>query len=667
MKASVLLGLVTAVVLVVAGSPAFAQERVALVVGNAKYSHAPELANTLNDASAIAAKFEKLGFDVSLLSDQSFSGLRKGLSDFRRKASRAKVAVVFYAGHGIEVDKQNYIVPVDAELRTDADVEFEAIPLDLVLRSVSGAQRFRLVILDACRDNPFLRTMERQVATRSIGRGLARVEPTGETLVAFAAKEGTTASDGTGPHSPYTEALLAQLEQPGLEIGLLFRKVRDAVVAATGGEQEPFTYGSLSSREFYFSDPDTGGTTEPTGPVAGDDSAEDALWKAVEASGTLDAYKSYLERFPAGKYAFAAQIWIKSLTPKDDEPEEIDVANTTPDTTEQDLDTSSGSDTVYQAENPPILRCDRLAADPSDAARVVTGVHWHDLDAKAAVRACRKDIASYPKAKRLTYQLARALHRGGDISEAKESYEALSDDGYAAAQDKLGVLYTRGPGVRKDHAKALGLFEAAAETGNVDAVFHLGYMYHQGNGVRRNYTKARELYESAAGSGQPSAMVNLGLFYTKGLGVRTNHNRALEYYRQAAEHDHPIALTNIGHMYRDGRAVRRNYGEALSYLERGADNGASEAMYSLAVMTHQGQGKRPSYTEAARWMFKALKHGNELALREMTNNARAWNAQFRRALQIEMRDEGHYSGAIDGQFGPGTQRALTALARGNSA
>ena len=163
--------------------------------------------------------------------------------------------MVYYAGHGIEVDQRNYLVPVDAELGSDHDVEYETVPLDLVVRAAERASGLRLVILDACRDNPFAASMRRAGTTRSIGRGLARVEPAGSTLVAYAAKGGTVAADGDGRNSPYTEALLAHLEEPGLEVGMMFRRVRDAVLASTRRRQEPFVYGSLSSEMVYLKAP----------------------------------------------------------------------------------------------------------------------------------------------------------------------------------------------------------------------------------------------------------------------------------------------------------------------------------------------------------------------------------------------------------------------------
>ncbi|NND50011.1 MAG: caspase family protein, partial [Rhizobiales bacterium] len=210
MRVAVLAAFLVSAAITIVASPVWAAaDRVALVIGNAQYENATVLGNTISDATAIGSTFERLGFEVTLQRDLDISALRQTLGEFRRKAAKAEVAVVFYAGHGIEVDKTNYLIPTDAELKTDADIEFETIPLDLVMRSVEGASRLKLVLLDACRDNPFARSMSRASATRSIGRGLARVEPSAETLVAFAAREGTTASDGaTGEHSPYTTALL---------------------------------------------------------------------------------------------------------------------------------------------------------------------------------------------------------------------------------------------------------------------------------------------------------------------------------------------------------------------------------------------------------------------------------------------------------------------------
>ena len=308
--------------LAAASLPAPAAQRVALVIGNASYAHAPPLANPLHDAADVGAALGRLGFAVTRLENVGDAAMRRGLKEFQRAASTSEIAVVFYAGHGIEVDRRNFLVPVDARLANDQDVEFEAVPLELLSRAAERASGLRLVILDACRENPFLATMQRAGVTRSIGRGLARVEPSGETLVAYAAKEGTVASDGTGRNSPYSEALLAHLERPGLEVGLMFRKVRDAVLASTGGRQEPFVYGSLSSRGVYFIPPadsyPSGGAATAGESTAGAESvAEVQFWKSIESirepSAQLAALTAYKSQYPYGVYVALADIRLKSL------------------------------------------------------------------------------------------------------------------------------------------------------------------------------------------------------------------------------------------------------------------------------------------------------------------------------------------------------------------
>ena len=314
-------------------APALAEQRVALVIGNAQYAHAPRLANPLNDAADIGAALTRLGFAVTKLENANFTALRQGLLAFTKAASAAEVALVFYAGHGIEVDQRNFLVPVDARLTSDQDVEFETVPLELVTRSVARASGLRLVILDACRENPFAVSMQRAGATRAIGRGLARVEPAGETLVAYAAKEGTVAADGDGRNSPYAEALLAHLEEPGLELGLMFRHVRDAVLASTGGRQEPFVYGSLSSRGMYLTarlDPEPTPSPAPPSPAnesvserltAEELAAERVFWESVKDSTDAADFEAYLSHYPQGRFASLARNRLAASQRRDAPPE----------------------------------------------------------------------------------------------------------------------------------------------------------------------------------------------------------------------------------------------------------------------------------------------------------------------------------------------------------
>src|SRR5262245_7364252 len=217
--------------------------RVALVIGNAEYKLGP-LANPANDAAAVAEAFEKqLKFDKVLLKrNLSFIDFRAALAELSRESAGADLGVVYFAGHGIEVAGRNFLIPVDAALARAGALDLEAISLDTVLSQLDGVRKLKLVILDACRNNPFALPGAR----RTVGRGLARVEPEDNTLVVYAAKDGTTADDGVGrQNSPFTTALLKHVGSPNVEVRLMFGRVRDDVLAATNAAQTPHVYGTL--------------------------------------------------------------------------------------------------------------------------------------------------------------------------------------------------------------------------------------------------------------------------------------------------------------------------------------------------------------------------------------------------------------------------------------
>lgn len=244
------------------------RRRVALVIGNSAYRKVPELKNPQKDADAVAASLRNIGFEtVTLAADVTREKLIDALRGFANEAEKADWAMVYYAGHGIEVNGQNYLIPVDAQLAADRDVQFEAVPLEQVLAALEGAKKLKLVLLDACRDNPFAPQMRKTTApdvvaaastaggavgTRSIGRGLGEVKVQGASLVVFAAKHGQTALDGEGVNSPFAVAMVQRMATPGVEINKIFRLVRDDVMEATGGRQEPYTYGSLPGKEDFF-------------------------------------------------------------------------------------------------------------------------------------------------------------------------------------------------------------------------------------------------------------------------------------------------------------------------------------------------------------------------------------------------------------------------------
>src|SRR6202171_5955879 len=239
-------GVFLAAALLLLCQPAFAEKRVALVLGNSAYQNVAPLTNPVNDGVVMAATLKDAGFDVvDFRRDLPAAETRRALRDFADRARDADIAVVYYAGHGIEVDGANYLIPVDAKLERDTDVYDEAFSLDRILIAIEPVRKLRLVILDACRDNPFAKIMKRTVASRAVGQGLAKVEPTSPNmLIAYSAKAGSTAADGDGKNSPFTIALSKHLTTPGLDVRRAFGFVRDDVLKSTGNRQEPFVYGS---------------------------------------------------------------------------------------------------------------------------------------------------------------------------------------------------------------------------------------------------------------------------------------------------------------------------------------------------------------------------------------------------------------------------------------
>jgi hypothetical protein len=292
-------------------SPAQAEKRIALVIGNSNYQNVPQLANPAADAKATGQMLSAIGFRVDLQIDVDNLSLKRALRRFEDDANQADIAVIYFAGHGLEVRGVNYLIPIDAKLADERDAPDEAIALDRLVEAVSSATQLGLIILDACRDNPFSIRMKRQTASRSLSRGLARIEPEGaETLIAYAAKAGSTAEDGHGPHSPFTTALLDNLPTPGLDVELAFRRVRDEVLNVTGDRQEPFTYGSLSGKPIYLV-PSEKPSVSP--PPADQNSAELLFWTSVKDSRVAADYRAYLARYPSGIFAVLAANRIAEL------------------------------------------------------------------------------------------------------------------------------------------------------------------------------------------------------------------------------------------------------------------------------------------------------------------------------------------------------------------
>jgi Caspase domain len=291
--------------------PAFAEKRIALMIGNSVYKNVPRLTNPTNDASLLAATLQAAGFDeVTTRLDATTSEMRMALRAFALQARDADVAVIYFAGHGIELGGKNYLIPIDATLETDTDVLDEAFPLDRFIHAVEPARRFGLVILDACRDNPFAGGMKQTASSLAYGQGLAKVEPSNlNTLVAFAAKAGSTATDGYGKNSPFAKALAQYLPKPGLDIRKALGFVRDEVLKSTGNKQEPYAYGTLGGDDM----PLVGGAPVVAEPEPKPDNPARKDYEFALQLGTAAGWAAFLARYPDGYYADLARGQLSKI------------------------------------------------------------------------------------------------------------------------------------------------------------------------------------------------------------------------------------------------------------------------------------------------------------------------------------------------------------------
>lgn len=418
------LRLIATVVICLTASASFAgTDRVALVLGMGAYQTIAPLDNTLNDAKDMAKTLDSIGFDVTLALDATADQLHQLLEDFAFRSETADLALIYYAGHGIEVQGENFLIPVDANVQSNRDVQRQSVSLKQMLTAVERARKMRIVILDSCRDNPLgdsidltevvkVETVKADEATRG-GGGLAAANPERGTLVAFAAKDGQVALDGANSNSPYARALMEKMVKPGLEISLMFRQVRDRVLEETGNLQEPHTYGSLTGVPFYLA-----GAADGQQDLTGS-SAQDA-WASIRP----DQEEQLLALADLG-------------------------------------DTRSMLGLAYMRLNPNEGRF-----DPTSAVSFLE----------------RASEAGSPEAQ---FELAKLFERGTgvpvDEKRALELYQTAADQDFADAINDLGFLhYQGGLGLPSNPKKALQYFERAADLRHPQAQFNFAALIDDG-------------------------------------------------------------------------------------------------------------------------------------------------------------------------------------------
>ena len=566
---------------------ALAQEpsepRHALVVGNADYAIG-NLRNPLNDARSMAAVLLETGFKVTVVENAGNEAFDQAVEQFAAGLTEGSVALFYYAGHAVQRDGRNYLLPVDTKAgKADAVIAQGINTSDIIDRIHARGVDFGIFILDACRDNPFVTDDSER------GRGLASMESEGgETLIGFATQAGEVAFDGTGANSPYTGALVTEMDKPGRDILDVFRAVRRSVRIWTNGQQRPFISASIE-RSFVFRPASSGAapvqvdagelTVDRVRPVV-----EQIWWAAIEGSRLPEDFRAFVNRFPESARVADARGLALTLEQAGAQVRGLDLVQFS---VPEDQRDPNGLSVV-------ITDCDILGGDPDDPRRITDGVPWGLVNVKRALIACASALADDPANPRLQHQMGRLLDIQGRYDEAESFYKLAGGADYSAALVNLGFLSVTARGRERDYATAMKFYRRAADLGNLRARTNIGEMFERGWSVAPNLDEAVLWYRLAARNGWPNALDTLGNLYRKGRddqgrGLDRNPAEAIRLYRIAAELDSTNAMNNLGQIYLSDEAGPPQVEEGLRWLTLASERGNRFAAYNLG--RHYRDGK----------------------------------------------------------------------------
>ncbi len=587
---------------------AHAENRLALVIGNSAYA-VGALANPRHDAELISKALKSTGFTVTKLVDADQQTMRRAVVEFGRKLRGTdSVGVLYYAGHGVQVGGENFLIPIGADIKDEQEVPVEGVNLSEILRTMARSEsRINIVILDACRNNPF-----ESVVRGFAAGGLAQVNaPTG-TIIAYATAPGQVALDGDGQNSPYSGALAQSIAQPGIVLEEVFRRTRRQVLAATANRQTPWEHSSLTA-EFFFlpktAEPEKSLRPFDMGGLSDLQIAEIKAWDRIKDNRDPETLRRHLASYPGGLFADVVRARLDR--------------GAVPQASSNDGSVAGWIGSVFGA-NAPDPEAETLLAEALQLA--ARGTPEADTEAFRLFRAAA--TRGLPAA---MHQVARAYDRGRGIErnivEAGLWYRKAADAGHAPAMASLGTMYEFAEGVQMDLAEALRLYRLAAEAGENHGMTSLAYLYQQGKGVVRDSSEARAWYAKAATAGNPRAAYNMALMHIRGEGGE------------------------------------RDFGEAVTLLKAAIEAGHIGALRELAFLFDEGRGVGRDPTAAAEYLLAAFKGGHKDARIDLLQRPEAWSVETRKAVQHRLAADGLYGGRISGLFDPKTRAAIEAYAR----
>ena len=607
-------------------------KRFAMVIGNSNYVGAGNLDGIPeNDAIDLTKTLETLGFKTTTLINVNRSEMLKGLNTFKKdlKQNPGSIAVYYFAGHGVQLDGTNYLLPLNGDYEREENVQDEAVTTSLILERIqAGEPSVSLVILDACRNNPY-EGIWRGGNNRSIqqaGRGLAKIFAPSGFLIAYSTQPGQVASNGVdGRNGLYTSALLKHLPTNDIDVYEVFNRVRAEVEQSSkrfGKFQSPREdTGLLGERLYLMSKPKVLSKQEQN------------MFRLMNAltKGDISVIKE-LELLPV------FQILLKhknqdSLGSSDTQMATIAIA------TEQ-VSTDPRQKALAQAMQIYLSNGNNidLLKKASESGNVFAGMMLERSYRLGAASAPKKPHTAkmYEVQKDEAYMYLQALiDKGDDIalswlanryrdSEDKEDHKkafelfsTAAEKGMVYAQGVLGHFYGRGKGTSKNEKKSFNWIQKAAESGFAWSQRSLGDIYKNGEGVVQNYKLAMHWYEKAKEQGDEDAYVSIGYLHEKGFGVEQDYKAAVDWYRKGAEAGSNWGQRNMGIMYSDGKGLKQDYQQAMKWYEKAKEQGDEDAYISIGYLYEKGFGVKQDYKAAVDWYRKAAEAGNKTGYKNL--------------------------------------------------
>jgi TPR repeat protein len=633
-------------------TPSIAQERLALVIGNQDYSSVPKLSRAKNDAEAIGAVLQGLGFDVTKALDADEAAMGDAIDSFVGKVSPGDTVVVHFSGHGVEIEGRNYLLPVDApspDTASDGRLRRTAFDLrDAVIDPIrrKGA-RVTFAVIDACRDNPYVG------ATKSIGatRGLGRMDAEEGEFLLFSAQPGQKALDALPQNdseatSVFTRVFIRHLAKPGQPLVMIAKATQEEVKTlareGAGFSQFPdYVDRIVGMPALVDARLDADSTVQTPADQAG---------AALSNAATESANKSAAPTPDPAAIAFA------SLDHSNPEALRAFLA----------LYPSAGAPSAdakrFLAElGKQPHECDRLAGrlNAPTLPQGVSGVDFDQIETTKAISECQNARRLFPDVARFMTWLGRAYDKDKRYDLAIDLYREAADLGDTVGMNNLGLMYEEGTGVPKDAAEAVRWYRKAADTGDARGMVNLGSMYELGTGVSKDAEEAARWYRKAADLGDARGMVNLGYLYEQGTGVSKDAAEAVGWYIRAADLGNALAMNNLGVMYERGAGISKDAEEAARWYRKAADLGNALAMGNLGNRYDIGSGVSIDAAEAAHWLIRSLESRSEYHKKTIIDEkGKAYRKQTRIAIQTILIERGLLSGPADGSFG---QKTITAL------